>query len=92
MQALTLETTVGRPREAVFGYLTDVAHHPEFLDHFLRDWHMTREETAGVGAGGRFRAEVPFQRFPWGDWVIVQLDAPHRIVLRGYDELPVVLR
>jgi uncharacterized protein YndB with AHSA1/START domain len=83
MQAFTLETTVARPRELVFDYLADVSHHPEFLDHFLHDWHMTREETFGIGAGGRFRAQVPFQRFPWGDWTIVQLEAPHRIVLQG---------
>lgn len=83
MPPFTLETTVDRPREQVFDYLADVAHHPEFLDHFLADWHMTREDTWGEGAGGRFRAEVPFQRFPWGDWTIVQLEAPHRIVLQG---------
>jgi len=83
MQAFTLETTVARPRELVYDYLADVAHHPEFLDHFLKEWHMTREETFGLGAGGRFRAEVPFQRFPWGDWTIVQLEPPHRIVLHG---------
>ena len=83
MTAFTLETTVARPRELVYDYLADVAHHPEFLDHFLKEWHMTREETFGLGAGGRFRAEVPFQRFPWGDWAIVQLEPPHRIVLQG---------
>jgi len=83
MQAFTLETTVARPRELVYDYLADVAHHPEFLDHFLKEWHMTREETFGLGAGGCFRAEVPFQRFPWGDWAIVQLESPHRIVLHG---------
>ena len=52
MQAFTLETTVARPRELVYDYLADVAHHPEFLDHFLKEWHMTREETFGLGAGG----------------------------------------
>lgn len=83
MQAFTLETTVARPRELVFDYLADVANHPEFLDHFLADWHMTREETWGQGAGGRFRADIPFQRFPWGDWTVAQIEAPHRIVLQG---------
>ena len=28
---------------------------------------MTREETYGLGAGGRYRADIPFTRFPWGD-------------------------
>lgn len=83
MQPFTLETTVGRSREQVFTYLADVANHPEFTDHFLQDWRMTREETWGEGAGGRFRAEIPFHRFPWGDWVVAESQAPHRLVLQG---------
>ena len=83
MPAFTLETTIDRPREAVFAYLADVANHPEFLDHFLKDWRMTREDTSGVGAGGRFRLEAPFQRFPWADWTITSIEDRHRIVLHG---------
>lgn len=83
MQPFSLETTIARPRTEVFEYLADVANHPEFTDHFLKEWHMTREETYGRGAGGRFRAEIPFARFPWGDWSIVEIDAPRRMVLAG---------
>ena len=83
MQPFSLEATIARPRAEVFRYLADVANHPEFTDHFLKDWHMTREETYGQGAGGRFRAELPFARFPWGDWVIVEIEQDRRIVLAG---------
>lgn len=83
MQPFTLETTIAVPREEIFAYLADVANHPEFTDHFLRDWHMTREETYGLGAGGRFRAKLPFARFPWGDWAISELEEPGLLVLRG---------
>ncbi|CAB4937227.1 unannotated protein [freshwater metagenome] len=83
MQPFTVERTVARPREDVFTYLSDAANHPEFTDHFLRDWRMTREETTGVGAGGRFKGKLPFARFPWGDWTIVELDPPLTIVLQG---------
>jgi uncharacterized protein YndB with AHSA1/START domain len=79
----SLETTVARPRGEVFEYLMDVANHPEFTDHFLKDWRMTREETFGLGAGGRFRAELPFARFPWGDLTIVEVDPGRKVVLAG---------
>ena len=83
MQPFTIDTTVGRPRAEVFRYLADVANHPEFTDHFLKEWHMTREDTYGLGAGGRFRADLPFARFGWGDWAIVEWTVPARIVLAG---------
>ena len=83
MDPFSIETTVARPLGEVFEYLMDVANHPEFTDHFLKDWRMTREETYGLGAGGRFRAELPFARFPWGDWAIVEADPGRRIVLAG---------
>ena len=83
MEPFSLETTIARPRGEVFEYLMDAANHPEFTDHFLKDWHMTREETYGLGAGGRFRAELPFARFPWGDWSIVEAESGRRIVLAG---------
>ncbi len=66
MQPFTLDTTIARPSEEIFEYLLDVANHPEFTDHFLKDWHMTREDTYGLGAGGRFEAKLPFARFGVG--------------------------
>ena len=56
---------------------------PEFTDHFLVDWHLTREDTVGCGAGARFRVKAPLNRFPWADSTIVELDAPRRIVEAG---------
>ncbi|HVP02506.1 MAG TPA: SRPBCC family protein [Solirubrobacteraceae bacterium] len=83
MDPFTLETTIARPREVVFDYLADLANHPEFTDHFLKGWHMTREETSGVGAGGRFEADLPFTRFGWGDYTLVDAQAPRRLVFAG---------
>ena len=65
MDALTVETTIARPREEVFAYLADIANHAEFNDHFLVDWHLTREDTFGYGAGARDRVKAPLNRFPW---------------------------
>lgn len=83
MHPFTVETQIARPRDAIFDYLVDVANHAEFTDHFLTDWRMTREETYGPGAGGRFHADLPFNRFAWGDWTMVDADRPQALVLQG---------
>ena len=83
MHPFTVEAQIARPREDVFEYLLDIANHAEFTDHFLRDWRMTREETYGLGAGGRFRADIPFTRFSWGDVTIVDADDPQASCCRA---------
>ncbi len=83
MDPVTVTTTIGRPREEVFEYLADIANHAEFTDHYLVDWHLTREETYGRGAGARFRVDMPMNRFPWGDVTFAEVDPPWRIVETG---------
>jgi len=75
--------TIDRPREEVFAYLADIANHSEFSDHYLTDWHLTRIDSVGRGAGARFRIGVPLQRFDWGDMTLVAVEPPHRIVALG---------
>ena len=55
MDPLVTEITIARPREEVFEYLADIANHAEFTDHYLVEWHLTRENPYGLGAGARFR-------------------------------------
>ena len=43
----TVSTTIAKPREQVFEYLADIANHAEFTDHYLVDWHLTREDSYG---------------------------------------------
>jgi uncharacterized protein YndB with AHSA1/START domain len=74
---------VAAPREQVFDYLQDIANHPEFTDHYLVDWHLTRIDSVGLGAGARFRIKAPRNRFSWGDVTFVEVQAPHRIVEVG---------
>ena len=83
MEPLTVSVSISRPREEVFAYLVDIANHPEFTDHYLVDWHMTRVETIGQGAGGRFRYTAPLQRFDWADVTFIDVDEPRRIVQAG---------
>jgi len=45
MDPITRSITIDRPREEVFEYLADIANHPEFSDHFLKEWRLTRVES-----------------------------------------------
>ena len=83
MDPVSVTVTIARPRDAVFAYLVDVANHSEFSDHYLKDWHLTRVDSVGRGAGARFRVDAPLQRFGWADFTLVEVERPHRIVAVG---------
>ena len=83
MDPFTVTTTIAKPRELVFEYLADIANHAEFTDHYLVDWHLTRVDTYGTGAGARFRIKAPMNRFSWADMTFAELQPPFRIVERG---------
>ena len=83
MDPVTVTTSIARPREEVFDYLADVANHAEFCDHFLVDWHLTREDTLGRGAGARFRVRQRFNRFARGEITFIDVERPRRLVAAG---------
>ena len=83
MDPVTAHVVIDRPREEVFDYLADIANHPEFSDHYLKDWRLTRMESHGQGAGARFRMDAPLQRFGYADMTFVEVDPPYRIVAVG---------
>jgi uncharacterized protein YndB with AHSA1/START domain len=83
MDPVTVSILINAPREEVFDYLQDIANHPEFTDHYLFDWHLTRMDSVGLGAGARFRVKAPGNRFSWGDVTFVEVERPHRIVEAG---------
>src|SRR5829696_2503536 len=80
---VTSKITIGRPREEVFDYLADIANHPEFCDHYLKDWRLTRIDSVGQGAGARFRRDKRFDRFGWEDMTFIEVARPYRIVAAG---------
>jgi uncharacterized protein YndB with AHSA1/START domain len=80
---VTVSIVVSAPRERVFDYLQDIANHPQFTDHYLVDWHLTRIDSVGRGAGARFRVKAPRNRFSWGDVTLTEVDRPYRIVEVG---------
>jgi len=80
---VTTSILIARPREEVFEYLADIANHAEFSDHYLTQWHLTREDSYGRGAGARFRVNAPLNRFAWADVTLTEVSSPHRIVELG---------
>jgi uncharacterized protein YndB with AHSA1/START domain len=82
MRPIAVSRTVDAPRQRVFDYLSDIANHAEFSDHFLRDFRLGRIDSTGVGASASWRMDFPLAR-RWGDAAITELEAPHRILLEG---------
>ena len=83
MDPVSVSIIVSAPREQVFDYLQDIANHPQFTDHYLVDWHLTRIDSIGRGAGARFRVKAPANRFSWADVTFAEVERPHRIVEVG---------
>lgn len=82
MGPVSAEIEIDAPRERVFATISDLARRPSFTDHFLTDFHLTRIESGGVGAGARFRVSSPL-RSVWMDTAIAELEDPHKLVERG---------
>lgn len=82
MGPVSAEVEIDVPRQRVFEAISDLSLRPAFTDHFLADFHLTRIESSGVGAGARFRFAV-WPRQVWMDTTIAELEQPHRIVEHG---------
>jgi uncharacterized protein YndB with AHSA1/START domain len=82
MGPVSAEIEIDAPRQRAFETIGDLAKRPSFTDHFIADFHLTRIESRGVGAGARFRFELPF-RSVWMDTTIVEIEEPYKIVERG---------
>jgi uncharacterized protein YndB with AHSA1/START domain len=82
MGPVTAEIDIDVPREEAFAAISDLARRPSFTDHFLTDFHLTRIESTGVGAGARFRVRSRL-RSVWMDTTVAELEPPHKLVERG---------
>lgn len=82
MGPVSAEVEIDVPRQRAFDAIGDLALRPSFTDHFLTNFHLTRIEPSGVGAGARFRVALRPRRV-WMDTAIVEVDRPHRLVERG---------
>jgi uncharacterized protein YndB with AHSA1/START domain len=82
MGPVSAEIEIDVPREQVFAILADLSLRPSFTDHFLTDFHLTRIDSLGVGAGARFQAQGPLRKV-WMDTTILSTEEPFRIIEEG---------
>jgi uncharacterized membrane protein len=82
MGPISAQVEVDAPRERAFDFIADLANRPAFTDHFISGFHLLRIESAGVGAGARFRVDVAPQAL-WFETTIVNVERPLRISERG---------
>lgn len=82
MRPITVSRTVDVPRDQVFRYLSDIANHAEFSDHYLQNFRLERLDSRGLGASASYRLAFPLGR-QWGDAAITGVEAPHSVVLEG---------
>jgi uncharacterized protein YndB with AHSA1/START domain len=82
MGPVSAEIEIDVPRQRAFEAIADLSLRPAFTDHFLADFHLTRIESSGIGAGARFRFAV-WPRAVWMDTTIAEIDEPHRLVEHG---------
>src|SRR5918998_2022583 len=83
MNPVQHELHISRPHAEVVAYLGDLANWPEFTDHFLTRWHLTREDSWGQGAGARFRIRRRLDRFGFADLTFHEFSPRGRILARG---------
>ena len=55
MRSAQAKITIDRPPEEVYEYLLDISSRTEFAPTIFRDFHLTRVESSGIGAGARYR-------------------------------------
>ena len=82
MGPISAATEIDVSREEAFAVLADLSLRPAFTDHFLSDFHLTRIDPVGLGAGARFRIQAPLRKV-WSDMTIVELEQPFKLVERG---------
>ena len=83
MDPVVAHTVIGRPREEVFDYLADISNHPEFADHYMEHFRLTRLDPVGRGAGARYKLDAPLNRYSWFDMTFSEVERPFRIVAVG---------
>jgi polyketide cyclase/dehydrase/lipid transport protein len=74
--------TISAPRDQVYEFIADIANRVAWMDHFLKDFRLTRVRAHGVGAGASFKVDSPL--FPLrAEYQVIEAEAPRWLVERG---------
>jgi Polyketide cyclase / dehydrase and lipid transport len=73
---------ISASRADVFDFIADMSNRVAWMDHFLKDYRLTRVQPVGVGAGASFKIDSPL--FPQrAEYQIIEAEPPRRLVERG---------
>lgn len=82
MRPIEARITISAPRDEVFAFVSDIANRVAWMDHFLKDFRLTRVHSVGVGAGAAFEVDSPL--FPQrAEYQVVEAEAPRLLRERG---------
>jgi hypothetical protein len=82
MRPVSVRLHISAPREALFDHVADLALRVAFSDHYLKNFHLARAKTTGLGAAATFRLNAPLVR-GWGELWIARIDPPRRLLEEG---------
>ena len=74
MDPVTAHVSIDRPREEVFEYLADIANHPEFSDHYLKEWRLTRVDSSAAAPARASRSTRRWTASRWGDMTFIEVE------------------
>jgi uncharacterized protein YndB with AHSA1/START domain len=83
MGPVSAEVEIDAPRGRIFELLRDLAYRPAFTGHFIGEFRLFRSESAGVGAGARFRIEGA-PPLVWMETNVIEEERPHLLLERGH--------
>ena len=82
MRPIESRITISAPREEVYDFIADMANRVAWMDHFLKDFRLTRVHSHGVGAGAAFKVDAPI--FPLrAEYQIIDAERPRLLRERG---------
>lgn len=82
MRPVESRIVISAPRPDVFDFIADMSNRVAWMDHFLKDYRLTRVNPVGVGAGAAFEIDSPL--FPQrAEYQIIEAERPRRLVERG---------
>jgi hypothetical protein len=74
--------TISAPRDEVYEFIADIANRVAWMDHFLKDFRLTRVHSHGVGAGASFKVDSPL--FPQrAEYQTIEAEYPRLLKERG---------
>ena len=82
MRPVEERIVISAPREDVFDFINDMANRVAWMDHFLKDFRLTRVNPVGVGAGAACKIDAPLFP-PRAEYQIVEVERPRLIRERG---------